>query len=210
MAQQQRQPGHEQHQQAGAAGDEQAGPQVGESALDVDLADRPPQLERQRRILEARALIDAGRQDLALDLLSRVTGRDADLLRVDGLWKAKSYGAASELLEVMFSPGQRAEPLTTSARMNVIKSAVGFVLAGDKLSLSRLRTKFGEEMSKTAEWPMFDYVTSEVAPSSIEFRKVAREVSGLDTLNAFLDAYRQTYAIGDEMTPARAAPPAEA
>src|SRR5690606_26003024 len=45
------------------------------------LADLSPMLERQRRILEARAMIDAGRQDLAIDLLSRLQGRDADLLR---------------------------------------------------------------------------------------------------------------------------------
>src|SRR5690606_33630101 len=50
-----------------------------------------PTLERQRRILEARALIDADRADLALDLLSHVQGRDADLLRVDGYWRARNY-----------------------------------------------------------------------------------------------------------------------
>ncbi|MBN9615165.1 MAG: hypothetical protein J0G35_06285, partial [Acidobacteriales bacterium] len=48
------------------------------------LADLPPQLERQRRVLEARALIDAGRQELALDLISKLNGKDADILRVDG------------------------------------------------------------------------------------------------------------------------------
>ena len=51
-------------------------------------------------------------------------------------------------------------------------------------------------MSKTAEWAMFDFVTGEVSASSIEFRRVAREVSGLDSLNAFLDSYRSLYANG--------------
>jgi hypothetical protein len=37
---------------------------------------------------------------------------------------------------------------------------------------------------------------------------VAREVSGLDGLNAFLDSYRQLYAAGDAMAPRRATPPA--
>ena len=39
------------------------------------LADLSPQLERQRRILEARALIDAGREELALDLISQAQGQ---------------------------------------------------------------------------------------------------------------------------------------
>ncbi|MHB1110714.1 MAG: hypothetical protein ACYCZU_10410, partial [Devosia sp.] len=158
----------------------------------------------------ARALIDAGRQDLALDLLSKVQGRDADLLRVDGYWKSKNYAVAAELLEVIYSPTEGGGALTQPARMNVIKAAVGFVMVGDRLGLSRLRSKFGEHMAQTAEWPMFDFVTGEIVPSSVEFAKVAREISGLDSLNAFLASYREMYAAGDVMTPAEAAPPDEA
>jgi tetratricopeptide (TPR) repeat protein len=174
------------------------------------LADLSPMLERQRRILEARALIDAGRQDLALDLLGRVTGRDADLLRVEGYWRSKNYGVAAELLEVMYQPGPGGDPLSQGSRMNLIKAAVGFVLSGDKLGLSRLRSKFGEQLSTTAEWAMFDFVTGDVMPSSIEFKKVAREVSGLDSLNAFIESYREMYAVNDPMTPRKAAPATEA
>jgi hypothetical protein len=171
------------------------------------LAGLSPMLERQRRILEARALIDAGRQDLALDLLSRVRGRDADLLRVDGYWKSKNYALAAELIEVVYSPGQDRTPPTPAERMNIIKAAVGFVLARDRLGLSRLRSKFGELMGQTPEWPMFDFVTGDMTPSSTEFAKVAREISGLDSLNAFLAAYRETYSAGEAVTPARATPP---
>jgi hypothetical protein len=174
------------------------------------LADLSPLLERQRRVLEARALIDAGRQELALDLISKVAGRDADLLRVDGYWKSKNYAIAAELLEIIYSPTEGGEPLTQSGRMNIIKAAVGFVMVGDRLGLSRLRSKFGEQMAQSAEWPMFDFVTGEIVPSSVEFAKVAREISGLDSLNAFLASYREMYASGDVMAPAKAAPPDEA
>ncbi len=182
-----------------------------EAALRVlsrtQMAELSPSLERQRRILEARALIDANREDLALDLLSRVSGRDADLMRVDGYWKAKNYGLASELLEVMYSPDSSTDLAIQSARMNILKAAVGFVLAGDKLGSTRLRSKFAGAMSKSAEWPMFDFVTSTNTAASVEFRKVAREVSGLDTLNAFLAAYRQTYPMDDAITPVEAVKP---
>ena len=167
------------------------------------LADLPPQLERQRRILEARALLDAGREQLALDMLTRVEGRDADMLRVEGHWRTKDYARAAELLEVMYSPGQHPNPLTQLERMHVIRSAVGFVLVGDDLALSRLRSKFAENMSQTPEWPMFDFVTGEATPQSIEFKTVAREISGLDSLNAFLEAYRNSYASNDGLAPLR-------
>ena len=132
-------------------------------------------------------------------------GRDADLLRVDGYWKSKNYGVAAELLEVIYAPTENAAPLTQADRMNIIKAAVGFVMIGDELGLSRLRSKFGELMAQTAEWPMFDFVTSDIVPSGVEFAKVAREISGLDSLNAFLASYRDTYAGGDAVTPAQAA-----
>ena len=170
------------------------------------LADLSPLLERQRRILESRALIDAGREDLAIDLLSRVKGRDADLLRVDGFWKSKNYTQAAELIEVVYSPGQAGNELDQVGRMNVIKAAVGFVLANDALGVSRLRSKFADAMGKSAEWSIFNFVTSDIAPTSAEFKKVARQVADLDSLNAFLTSYREVYPGDEPMTPLEASP----
>ncbi len=177
---------------------------------DTRIADLPPQLERQRRVLEARALIDAGRQDLAVDLISRLQGRDADLLRVDGYWKGKHYGRAADLLEVMYTPGGDAQQMTQQSRLNVIKAAVGYVLADDQLGVSRLRSKFSGQMANSAEWPLFDYVTQAVAPTSPEFKKVAREVAGIDSLGAFLTSYRDLYASQDSVVPNAPRTPANA
>lgn len=170
------------------------------------LADLSPLLERQRRILEARALIDAGREDLAIDLLSRIKGTDADLLRVDGFWKSRNYAQAAELIEIIYSPGDGGAELDQAGRMNIIKAAVGFVLASDTMGQSRLRSKFGDAMAQSAEWPMFDFVTSGISPTSAEFKKVARQVADLDSLNAFLSSYRKLYSGEDPMTPTEAAP----
>lgn len=169
------------------------------------LADLPPQLERQRRILESRALIDAGRQELALDLISKLQGKDADILRVDGYWKSKNYALASELLEVLNAPAAGTSQMSQPARMSVVKAAVGFVLANDELGLSRLRSKFSEQMAKSAEWPLFEYVTRDIAPQSVEFRKVAREVAGADSLDAFLASYRELYG-AEAVVPTKATP----
>ena len=168
------------------------------------LADLPPNLERQRRVLEARALIDDGRQELALDLISRLTGRDADILRVEGYWKSKNYDRAANLLEVMFAQRAGDPQMTRRERMNIVRAAVGYVLAADTISLSRLRSKFGDQMANSAEWPLFEFVTRDISPQSLEFRKVASEVSGLDSLTAFLESYRSIYAT-DDVTPTRVA-----
>ncbi|RYE09942.1 MAG: hypothetical protein EOP22_06720 [Hyphomicrobiales bacterium] len=167
------------------------------------IANLAPTLERQRRILEARALIDAGREDLALDLLARLEGRDADLLRVDGYWKSKNYVTASGLIEKVYST--EGEPLSQTARMNIIKAAVGLVLADDELGISRIRSKFAERMAQTAEWGLFDYITSPMAsPAGVEFKQAAKMVANLDSVTSFLQAYRGIYAVDQGLSPATA------
>jgi len=165
------------------------------------IANLPRTLERQRRILEARALIDADREDLALDLLARIDGRDADLLRVDGYWKSRNYVAASDLIETIYSRDAM-EQLTQPGRMNIIKAAVGLVLASDTLGLSRLRSKFAERMASSPEWGLFDYITSPMAdPVGAEFKSAAKMVASMDSITAFLGAYRDIYHTDEGLTP---------
>jgi hypothetical protein len=163
-----------------------------------------PTLDRERRILEARALIDADREDLALDLLARVDGRDADLLRVDGYWKSKNYAAASDMIETIYS-SDPTEPLNHNARMNLVKAAVGLVLVNDTLGLSRLRSKFSSRLAQSPEWPMFDYITSPAASvAGQEFKAAAKAVADMDSVTGFLTAYRQLYPVDQQIAPAEA------
>jgi hypothetical protein len=170
----------------------------------TQMSNLTPTLDRERRILEARALIDADREDLALDLLSNVTGRDADLLRVDGYWKTKNYSAASDMIENIYSADPN-EALNQDARMNIVKAAVGLVLAGDDLGISRLRSKFSDRLAQTPEWGMFDYITSpDVDVTGKEFKAAARAVADVDSIDAFLKAYRQMYPVDQQLAPSTA------
>lgn len=172
---------------------------------DTRIAGLPATLERQRRVLEARALIDAQRNDLALDLLSGLNGRDAELLRIEALWNGEHYAQAAELIEMLYAEDVETGDLSPVGRTQIVKAAVGYVLGHDQLSLSRLRGRYSDIMSRAPEWPMFDYVTSAVTPTAAEFRDIAREVAGVDSLNAFLNAYRQTYTADNAITPLRGA-----
>ena len=195
--------------------------QVATDLAVIYLADRKPQdamrvlnatrvpglsdgLARQRRILEARAMVDGGRDQLALDLLRDVTGRDADLLRIDAHWKARRYTQAGEMIENLYEGAGAQAALSQPARMNVIKAAVGYVLASDTMGLARLRNKFSDRLVTSPEWPMFDYVTGTIEISSLEFKQVATQVSAIDSLNAFLSSYRETYSGQGALTPTEA------
>jgi tetratricopeptide (TPR) repeat protein len=161
----------------------------------------PDSLARQRRILEARAMIDGGRDQLGLDLVRDLDGRDVTLLRIDAHWKARRYSEASEMIEALYAGDDANADLTQPARMGVIRAAVGYVLANDGLGLSRLRSKFGDAMVTSPEWPMFDLVTGNIEVTSLEFKTVANQVSGVDGINSFLASYRDTYAADGALAP---------
>ena len=165
------------------------------------MPDIPDSLARQRRILEARALIDGGRDQLGLDLIRELDGKDATLLRIDAYWKARRYSQASEMLEEMYSDPATKAALSQPARMGVIRAAVGYVLASDKLGLARLRSKFGDAMVTSPEWPMFDLVTRNIEVTSLEFKTVASQVSGVEGINSFLASYRDTYGPDGALAP---------
>lgn len=170
------------------------------------LANLAPSLQRQRRILEARALIESGRDELALELLSSMDGRDAVLLQVDALWGGGHYRRAGELLEGIHAGAPDAEPLTISARNHLVKAAVAYALEDDQIGLTRLRAKFSDRLATTPEWALFDFVTSQAAPTTNRFRQIVREVAGVDSLNAFLAAYQQRYGDEGSMLPVAARP----
>lgn len=170
------------------------------------LANLSPSLERQRRILEARALIESGRDELALELLSSVEGRDSVLLQVDAYWAGGHYRRAGELLEGLCAEQPDSEPLTLSARTELVKAAVAYALEDDRIGLTRLRAKFSDRLAKTPEWALFDFVTSEAAPTTNRFRQIVREIAGVDSLNAFLAAYQQRYGGDAALLPMSARP----
>lgn len=167
----------------------------------------PESLQRQRRILEARAMVDGGRDQLALDLISNMDGKDVELLRIDAHWKARRFSQAGEMIEAMYGNEPQGRPLNLVARMSLIKAAVGYVLSSDHFGLARLRAKFGEQMVASPEWPMFDFVTGPIQTTSLEFKRVAAEVAAIDSLTAFLNSYRETYAGEGALTPLSATAP---
>lgn len=165
------------------------------------LANLVPTLERQRRILEARALIDAGRDELAVDILRGLEGRDAALLEVDAHWSGRRYREAGEMLERIYSDGLPSGALSTSVRNHMVKAAVAYTLAGDEIGLTRLRAKYSGRMAGTPEWPVFEFVTSKTAYGTVEFRKLARQIADVDSLNSFLNAYKTQYVDSGAIAP---------
>ncbi len=157
-------------------------------------ASLPSTLERQRNIVEARALTESGRPDLALELVRNMRGSDVDRLRADTFWAAESWRDAGEQLEAMH--GSRWSdniPLDELERRDILRAGIAYSLAGDHLSLERLQTKYMAKMSDSPEALAFEIVTRPIEAKGVEFLEVANRLADIDSLETFLKEYRRQY-----------------
>lgn len=157
-------------------------------------AQLPTNIDRQRRVVESRALSETGKTDMAVELLTPLRGLDVDRLRADILWEGKRYHDAGEEIERLLG-GRWGDqgPLSDAEQMDVLKAAVAFALAGDEFGRERLRTKFLTKMSGTKNASAFEVVTGPYTTSGYEFRSVADMIKTTDSIGQFLAAYRKQY-----------------
>ncbi|MGA9087752.1 MAG: tetratricopeptide repeat protein, partial [Bradyrhizobium sp.] len=151
------------------------------------IADLSGELRQQRLLLEARAQSDVGRHDLALDIISNISGREAIRLRSDIYWAARQWRESAEQIELYYGDRWRDfKPLNPVEKGDVIRAVVGYALAEDAIGLARFREKYAPLMSGDADRVAFETASKPTANSSAEFAKIARMAASVDTLDGFL------------------------
>jgi hypothetical protein len=157
-------------------------------------ADLSNEIRNQRLLIEARAISDIGRHDLALEIVANVASREATRLRSDVHWAARRWQQAAEQIELLHSDRAKSfEPLTDLERSDILRAGIGYALAEDRIGLTRLREKFAAKMADGADRRAFEVATGGLGPNSAEFRDVARIIASVDTLEGFLRDMRVRY-----------------
>lgn len=157
-------------------------------------AQLPTLLDRQRRLLEAKALADTGKPDLAVTLVRNLLGKDAERLVADILWDAENWQDAAESYERVAGESWADDaPLIPDQRLDVLKSGIAYSLAKDDLGLQRLRSKFAEKMGSSEDASAFDIVTGPLEEQGFAFRSLSQQITEADTMRTFLSDYRRRY-----------------
>jgi tetratricopeptide (TPR) repeat protein len=179
-------------------------PDMAISALRASrISDLSGELRQQRLLLEARAQSDVGRHDLALDIVSNVTGREAIRLRSDIFWAARRWRESAEQIELYYGERFRDfKPLNAVEKSDVIRAAVGYALADDSIGLSRFREKYAPLMSESSDRLAFDIASKPAAASSAEFAEIAKLAASVDTLDGFLREMKQRFPDATARAPA--------
>lgn len=158
------------------------------------LASLPEDLRRPRALLEARALGDLFRTDLAIEVLANDRGEDVERLRADIFWKGKRWREAGESYErVLGDAWQGQQQLSETQRLDALRSGLAYVLGGEKLSLDRLRGRYATKMNQTPDAGAFRLIVTDNLTQPQAFREAARAVVSADTMTEFMSAYRKRY-----------------
>ena len=163
------------------------------------------ELRNQRLLLEARALSDLGRHDLALEVIARLEGREVVRLRSDILWAARRWGPSAEQLELYYGDRWKDwKPLNEIERADILRAATGYALGEDALGLGRFREKYAAKMAQTPDARDFEVVSAPLGTSGAEFRNIAHAAASVDTLEGFLRDMRARYPEASPTPPAPA------
>ena len=105
----------------------------------------PAAMNSERRALEARALMDLGRFDHALEVLDRDQSNPAREVRADIFWKQQKWANAAPMYEARLGDRYKiaGTALTPAEESWLIRAGVGYSLAGDRAALQRLSGRYG-------------------------------------------------------------------
>lgn len=152
------------------------------------------ELRHLRLLLEARALSDVGRHDLALEVIENIDNREAIRLRADILWAGKRFNEAAEQIEKAHGERWRDfAPLSDVERADLLRAAIGYSLGGDAIGIGRLKERYEAKMTDGPDKRAFEVATDPQASRGEEFRDLAKTVTAYNSLDAFLRDMRGRY-----------------
>lgn len=152
--------------------------------------------QREEQMLRARALSKQGNADGAMRILNRFPPTpDVNRLRADIAWTAGRWDDAADALNdmIMDEAINPERPLSQKHADLLLNRAVALNLAGNRVALANLRTRYEDAMARTTRARMFDVVTRpRTGNLSSDRESIAALVSEVDIFREFLDSYRSS------------------
>lgn len=169
-----------------------------EKALAVLRATRqtiiPDDIERARRHLEARALIDLKRYEEAEVLLEGDRDDKAELLRADLYWNAGEWQRVVANGERLLGERWKSDaPLSNDERRQILRMAVALSLDDNAQGLQSIRERYGTLMADGAYASAFDVITAKQDPSEREIKELTESIASVNRLEGFMSSYREEF-----------------
>ncbi len=162
------------------------------SALDVleltGFGGNPGDLEQQRRLLTARALLGLGESARANALLEADDSREAQLLRLAIHWKEREWAPLVVVAErLMGERDDPTKPLTDSEVDVLMKLSIGYVFEQQRGQLQYLSDYFLPLIEDGKSRELFNFITED---TELDYRNIAKFAAQIDRMESFLASYK--------------------
>jgi tetratricopeptide (TPR) repeat protein len=174
----------------------------------------PPALNSERRIITARALMALGRLDAAAEIIEPDTGPDAQDVRAEIAWKGRDWALAGSLFERTLADRWKAVlPLRPDEESKLLRAGVAYSLAGDDVSLARLREHFAGYVEQSRNPEALRVAFAGVDGGALTANDFSRTVADNEGFAGWVAKMKQRFRdrpapIGPAVTRAAAAPAA--
>lgn len=153
------------------------------------VAQLPEALNSQRRLIEAVAMTELGRNDHALELLEFDTTADAARVRTEVNWRAGNYVAtAREARATLPAPGSALSPEQAG---EVLRAAIAANLAGERATVDEIARGYGTQMARSAYAEAFKVVTATGVPEPAQLQAAVIAATGASPFPALVRRLRE-------------------
>ena len=155
----------------------------------------PTALNSERRALEARALMDLGRFDHAMEVLDRDQSGPAREVRADILWKQQKWGEAAPVYEARLGDRYKdaSAPLSPEEESWLIRAGVGYSLAGDRAALTRLKGRYAPFIARARAANAIRVALDDSLSGVAGAEDFAGLAAGADTFVGWVNAAKQDF-----------------
>ncbi len=154
----------------------------------------PKNVMQERRVLEARALVELGQPDKALDALGNDASPDGNDVRADIYWAQRDWTHAAGVLEKTLGDRYKSDsPLAIADEGRLIRAAVAYSLLKDQPSLNRMNDRWGK-FAATASSP--DAMRVALAPldgGTINARDFATAAAQTDSFTGWVAGMKKRF-----------------
>ncbi len=154
----------------------------------------PNGLAAQRRTVEARAWLQLGQFDHALEILGPDKSADAGTIRGEVAWKKHDWSGAAAIFEQMLGDRYKnAAPLTGEEESKLLRAGIAYSLAGDDAGLGRLRDHFQSFIAGAHSPDALKVALTGLGGSALTTADFARATAENDSFAGWVQAMKQRF-----------------
>lgn len=149
-------------------------------------------LATQRKIIEAKAYVQLGNPQKALDLLKDNFSRNAILLKSEIYWNSQQWDKASDMIRYLVKKPKAGETLSEEQIRYILDWLTALKQAGKETVIVRIRNTFKPFFDNTSYSSMFNLLTDFLEDDKISIKDINKTIKNVQGFSNFAKEYTKS------------------